>query len=291
MLGLLLLLPGATPGAGQTLAYEGSLSLTTGTYLFSERTTSLGLTTGLALGAGPVTFRVSLPVWLQNSTVVSASVPGLPGTGVPTGPGSGGAPTGGSSSGTVGDSGRGKGGRGGGGGSGMLYSRVDVPASSFTDYQFAMGDPLGSLSLRLLQTGRVSFSVTGLAKAPVADTSGFGTGEWDLGIAAGSTLGLGGRTLLGLDAAWWRLGDMPGLDFRNPVSGTLSLTHLVRSGWGLTLFASGSTAAIEGFDPPVMVGGGFARIREGSAWGLQAGAGLTETTADLSLALYWRLGI
>lgn len=286
---------GPAPVLAQSLAYEGSLGVSSGRYLFAERTTSFGLSTGLAVTTGGLTLRASLPVWFQNSTVISASPVGLPGTGVPSGPGSGGAPTGGSSSGRVGDSGRKRPMGGGGGGSGsqsaLARSRVDVPSSSFTDYQIALGDPLASMSLALFRGGRASLTVTGLAKVPVTDTSGFGTGEWDLGLALGSSIRLGPGTLIGVDAGWWYLGDMPGLDFRNPVSGTLSLNHLIGHGWGAMLFASGTSSSLPGFDAPVMVGGGFLRPRAGGSWGIQGGVGLTETSPDVSLALFWRVGM
>jgi hypothetical protein len=282
---MLLLVWAAPRLTGQEVAYEGSMSMSSGNYIFTQRTNTFGLTTGLAVTAGRLTVRASIPIWLQNSTVITASAVGLPGSGAPTGPGMGGVPSGGSSSGTVGDSGQG----GGRGRMAMASGRVDVPASGFTDYRAAVGDPLLSGSFALAKDGRVGVNLTAMVKAPVSDTTGFGTGKWDVGAAAGSSVQLDGRTALGLDVAWWHLGDLPGLDFRDPWTGTISASRLVGDTWGLMLFASGSTAAIEGFDPPLTVGGGLMRLRGGRAWGLQAGAGLTETSPDFTLAGFWRV--
>ncbi|HEU5303994.1 MAG TPA: hypothetical protein VFU40_05065, partial [Gemmatimonadales bacterium] len=94
LLPLLLVLYGpALPLSAQGLYYEGGLSMARGTYIFTERTTSWSLATGFAFDRHAVTLRASLPVHLQNTTLVSLSGPG------------GGLPTGGSSSGTVADTG------------------------------------------------------------------------------------------------------------------------------------------------------------------------------------------
>lgn len=297
--GALLAALGTGPLGAQAIAYEGSLSLSSGTYLFAQRTTTLGLSTGLAVRAGPVTFRATLPVWLQNSTLISPSAIGTPGSGSPTGPtGGGGVPSGGSSSGTVGDSSRGRsGGGGGGGGSGsgaaavVQAEAVDVPGSAYTEYAVALGDPLVAIAWNVHGGDRVSLTLTGLTKIPATDTSGYGTGAWDVGLAAGSSVRLDGATLLGADVAWWHLGDMPGLDFRDPLSGSLSVHRLVGNGWGLMAFATVSTSAVRGYDPPCLVGGGVMRTQDGLGWGLQAGAGLTETSPDLSLSTFWRVAL
>ncbi len=246
-----------------------------------------------------MTFRATLPVWLQNSTLISPSAIGTPGSGSPTGPtGGGGVPSGGSSSGTVGDSSRGRsGGGGGGGGSGsgaaavVQAEAVDVPGSAYTEYAVALGDPLVAIAWNVHGGDRVSLTLTGLTKIPATDTSGYGTGAWDVGLAAGSSVRLDGATLLGADVAWWHLGDMAGLDFRDPLSGSLSVHRLVGNGWGLMAFATVSTSAVRGYDPPCLVGGGVMRTQDGLGWGLQAGAGLTETSPDLSLSTFWRVAL
>lgn len=274
----------ATPAAAQSLAYEGGLGFTTGRYIFTTRTTSWSLTTGLALQVDRVTLRASLPVWLQNSTVVTAG-------------GTTGIPSGGSSGGTVSDSGRSRQGRGSGRGTAVMTAlaqagAVDVPASAFTDYRAAVGDPLFGLTLQVIDRGPFTLSVGGSAKAPVADTSTFGTGQWDVGGTLSLGLQLGSRTLLGVDGAWWHLGDLPDLDFNNPVSGSLSLSQLLGSGgWAGYVFGRASTTALAGFDGPLQVGGGLGRFGNRGGAGLEAAVGLSETAPDLSLGLFWRVRI
>ncbi|HXI20394.1 MAG TPA: hypothetical protein VNH46_04880, partial [Gemmatimonadales bacterium] len=274
----------ATPATAQSLAYEGGLGFTTGRYIFTTRTTSWSLTTGLALQVDRLTLRASLPVWLQNSTVVTAG-------------GTTGIPSGGSSGGTVSDSGKSRQGRGSGRGTMVTPALaqagpVEVPASAFTDYRAAVGDPLFGATLQLLAGSRLSLSIGGNVKAPVADTSTFGTGQWDVGGSLSLGLQLGPRTLLGLDGAWWRLGDLPDLDFSNPVSGSLSLSQLLGTGgWGGYVFGRGSTTALAGFDGPLQVGAGLSRFGGRGGVGLEAAAGLSETAPDLSLGLFWRVRI
>lgn len=277
--GLALLLAAATPAAAQQLAYEGSLGMTTGRYIFTTPTTTFTLSTGLALTTGPLTLRASLPVWLQNSTVITASGPG------------GALPSGGSSGGTVGDSGRG--GRGGGGGMNTVATararRVEMPASAFTDYRAAIGDPILGATVMLRRDGSLSFGLGGMVKLPLADTAHYGTGEWDAGATASASIRVNRTTMLGADAAWWYLGDLPDLDFNNPVSGSLTFSHLRATRWAFSLFVRASTAAVPGFTAPATAGGGITWLSRRVAIGLEAGAGLTETSPDLGLTAYWRV--
>ncbi len=281
----LALLAAAVPAAAQRLAYEGSLGMTTGRYIFTSRTTTFSLSTGLALTAGRLTLRASVPLWLQNSTVISAAGPG------------GALPSGGASGGTVSDSGKGRGGGGNGGGgraaAGLSASRrrVEVPASAFTDYRAAIGDPVLGATVGLHQGHRLSLAIGGMTKVPVADTAHFGTGEWDFGANVSASFRLGDRTLLGADAAWWYLGDLPELDFRNPLSGSVSLTHLRAARWAVGLFLRGSTSAIAGFSAPASAGGSITWLSAGSALGMEAAAGLSETSPDIGLTAYWRLQV
>lgn len=281
----------AAPATAQRLTYEGSLGVSSGMYMFDERSTSFGLFTGLAVATGRVTWRASLPLWLQNSTLIASSAPGLPGTGMPQGPTTGGGmPTGGSSS----DSVAAGGGHHGGMGpvrAASAKKTVDVPGSSYTGYEAAIGDPLVSATVRALEGRRASLSLSGYVKAPLSDTSSFGTGEWDLGAGLGTTLQLGSRTLLGIDLGWWHLGDMPGLEFQDPFGGTLSLSRILNPDWGGIVFASAYTASISGYDAPVSVGAGVTRFAGKAGWGIQGGAGLTETTSDFYLTVFWRHGL
>ena len=271
------LLAAASPVAAQQWAYEGSLGMTTGNYIFTSPTTTFGFTNGLSMTAGRFTLRAAWPIWLQNSTLITTSGPG------------GRMPSGGSSSGTVSDSGKSHGGKPGGGM--PVFSRmVETPASSFTDYRPAIGDPVLGASVRVVETGRLSLGLGGMVKFPVADTADYGTGEWDFSASASATLQVGGATLVGVDAAWWYLGDLPDLDFDNPVSGALSVNHILASGrWALGVFGRGSTASVPGYDPPFQVGGSIVRFSGRSSIGLEVGAGLSESSPDFVVGAYWQV--
>jgi hypothetical protein len=95
------------------------------------------------------------------------------------------------------------------------HRRVEVPASAVTGFEAALGDPTVSLTLAAWRRGGSAVSLSATAKLPLTDTTQFGTGEWDVGGTV-SWSQLGGRALLGLDASYWHLGDLPELDLRDP---------------------------------------------------------------------------
>lgn len=267
------------PLAAQGLHYEGGFGVSSGKYLFTQRTTTWSLTTGLSLTRGSFSFRVTLPAYLQNSTLVA---------------GSGGMsiPTGGSSSGTVADSvqSRKKGG-GAKGGLMMAQGPIDVPASSATDYAFAVGDPVGAIGWRLLDRTRTSLTLTGMAKAPVADTATFGTGAWDVGAALALTRQVGQRGLLGLDVSYWHLGDLPELDLVDPIFGSVSGSLLIGKGWVVGGDVSAGTSVIEEFNGPLTAEVQLGHLGSHSAWTFYGLAGLSETSPDFSLGMNWRFPI
>lgn len=273
---------GPAPLAAQGLFYEGGMSAATGRYIFTDRTTSWGIATGLAVGSSRITFRAALPVYLQNSTLISVSSPG------------GGLPTGGSASGVVADStaarkGREGGGRGPAAGVAAAASPVEVPSSAVTGYKTALGDPTMQVAWRAIDGGGTGVTASLLAKAPVADTATFGTGEWDVGAGLAVNRWIGRSLVVGLDATYWHLGDMPTLSFRDPVSGTANITYYGAGGWGGGLSVSASTSALETYAGPAWVGAHLVRNSERGGWGLNAALGLTETTPDVSVGLTWRV--
>jgi len=280
---LLVLIAGRLPAQG--IAYEGGLSVSTGTYFFTERTTSYVLTNGLALRAGPFTFRAWLPAWLRNTSLVTTT-------------GAGPIPDGGSSGrDAVRDSGAARkgrdGGSGGGPGGAMLLSAADpavpAPAQSLTGWEFALADPTVQAGMRLLDGPRTSLSVAVSAKLPLADTSTIGTGEWDVGASVSLSRALSRRLTAGLDASYWHLGDLPDFDFRDPVMGSASLGMLLGSRWGALASLSAGTSAIEGYDPPAWIGAAISRFTNRGAMGFNLSVGLTETVPDVSAGLSWSL--
>jgi hypothetical protein len=274
----------ALPLAAQGLQYEGGLSVASGTYIFTERTTSWSLFTGFALEKNRVSLRASLPVHVQNTTLVSLSGFG------------GRLPTGGSSSGVVADSGAARKRRSGGDempamSAQLAMGRVEVPASAVTGYQTSVGDPTAQLAWRALNGHRMRLSVSVLAKVPVADTSSFGTGQWDVGSSIAISQALGGGGVLGLDLTYWKLGDLSTLDFRDPFYGSGSLSYLKSNGWGGGLSLSGGTSSLGGYNGPIWVGGFIARVSRRGSWEMGGTVGLSETTPDFTISLTWKVDV
>lgn len=274
---LAVLAPG--PLAAQGIRLEGGLGVTSGTYLFEERTTTWSLSAGLAAEMGAFTLRGSVPVYLQNSTLVAGSATGH-------------IPTGGSSSGTVADSGRARhAGTRGGMESGTLadfsHGAVDVPGSASGEYQTALGDPMLSLSWRTRGGRGTNFGLGATVKLPVADTATFGTGQWDVGASAAVSHAVGADVLLGLNVSYWRLGDLETLELRDPVYANVSLGYLSSGGWGGTLVASGGTTIVEGYEGPLSIGAGVHRVSDGRSWSVLSTVGLSETSPDFTVGFLW----
>jgi hypothetical protein len=263
--------------------------MSSGTYFYTERTTSWVLTNGLALGAGPFTLRAMLPVFRQNSVLITVSSAGP----IPVG-GSG------TTSGTETESG----GRGGGGGNPQLvgiYQSV-TPSDSLTvdptelstavsGYEVAVGDPSASLHLSLHRGSSVGIGVNMGVKAPFTGVAGFGTGQWDFGASLALSHRIGFSGLVALDVGYWHLGDMPDLNLRDPVLASVSVSHLSMGGWALGLSASAATPVVEGYPNSYQIGANVNRVGRGGTLGVNVGVGLTDTTPDLTVGLNWRIGL
>jgi hypothetical protein len=291
-LGLLGLIIAAPDAVAQTLHYEGGVSVSSGDYIFTERTTSWTVYSGLAFSAGPLTLRGTVPVYIQNTTLLTGSSAGP-------------VPTGGSHSGAVGDSSAARKGRGDGMGRGTSSAAVtapsfavatraedgsvEVPASAVTGFAAAVGDPTVHLSLQVWDGTRSSVTLGAGAKIPATDTTAFGTGEWDVGAALSLSHRLGFSTLLGVDVSYWHLGDLPDLDLRDPIAVSASVAYLRRTGWGASGWVSGSRSPIEGFEDTYSLGVGVTRVGSRGALGLTVSVGLSETAADFSMGVNWRV--
>lgn len=282
-------LAGLAPAAGaQMLHYEGGLSLASGTYIFTQRTNSFTLSTGLAFSAGPVTFRGSFPVFLQNTTLVASSGSML-------------VPTGGSSVGTVADSSAARGGRGDGSGRGSLVvydpalqvqspgdGFIEVPPTAVTGYQAHFGDPTFGANVAL-NSGPFGVLLGAGVKAPVTDTASFGTGAWDFGGSLSLSYRLGYVAIVSVDAGYWRMGDLPQLDLQDPVLLSASVSHLSRRGWGFSASFYSATSVIDGYPSSRSLSVGLLRVGTRQSIGVTAGVGFTETTPDFIFGLNWRL--
>jgi len=272
--------------AAQSLHYEGGLSVASGKYIYAERTTSWMLTNGLALSAGPLTIRAMLPVFRQNSVVVTVSSAGP-------------IPTGGTTSTTEtgGDGGSGHGSQPQVGGSYQVTAEGDsLPvdselATSISGYEMAVGDPTASMTVGIHQGATVGVSAMVGVKAPATGTNGFGTGQWDLGGSVSLSHRIGFSGLVSLDLGYWHLGDLPDLDLRDPLLGSLGLAYLSRGGWGLGINASAASTVIAGYPNAYQVGLNVSRVGRGGTFGVNLALGLTDTTPDLTVGLIWRVGL
>ena len=261
--------------AAQGISYDGGLSIATGEYIFNTPTTSWVLSTGLSARAGRFTLRAGVPLYMQNSTLVTGSGAGM-------------IPSGGPSSGMVRDSGS-----GGGGGGGMMSAsrrRLPAPASAATEYELAVGDPIVHLAWHVLDAA-TALTAGLAAKVPLTDTTSYGTGAWDVGATLSVTRTLGTASFLGVDVGYWHLGDLPELDFRDPLLATLSGGTRLGTGWAGSLYVSAATAALRGYDPPVAAGITLARLSAPAAWQISGALGLTDTAPELALSINWRVAL
>ncbi len=243
----------------QGIAYEGGISLATGNYFYTTRTTSWTIATGLAYSPGRFTLRAALPVYVQNSSLVRGSGAGM----MPSGGVMGG---------------------GGGGGGGMM-------GGAMMHFRTAAGDPTVQAGWRAVQGARTAVTLSAAAKIPATDTTDYGTGEWDVGGTLFLTRHAGGSVFVGLDLSYWHLGDLPTLDFRDPVTATVSASDVFANTWGASAFVTGGTSALRGYEPPVSLGVTVTRLGKGNLWGFTATVGFTETVPDLSIGASWRIGL
>jgi hypothetical protein len=276
----LLLSPGLVWAQG--IRADGGLGVSSGRYLFEQRTTTWSLSAGLSLDLGRFTFRGSIPVHLQNGALVA-------------GTGAGHVPTGGSSSGAVADSGEARRQRGAHAGmtaaelaSSLSHGVVEVPGDADARSKAAIGDPLVAVGWRLAPVRRTTLAVGAAVKLPLADTASYGTGAWDVGATAAVGHRVAERAVLGFDLGYWWLGDMPDLELRDALFGTVSAGYLgARGGIGGTVLFSAGTSALTGYDPPVSVGAGLHRVTTHGSWTVLGIVGLTETAPDLTLSALW----
>jgi hypothetical protein len=243
------------------------VSVATGNYIFSTRTTSVTIATGIAYTVGRLTLRAGLPVFVQNTSLLA-------------GLGAGMMPSGGGSGRNVGGGGMGGGMMGGGSGTGMAH------------YRAAAGDLILQVGWRLVNQTGTGVTLSAAAKIPVTDTTAYGTGQWDLGGTLSLTHRSTGKVFLGLDISYWHLGDLPQLNFRDPILGTATVSRLFPTAWAGSLFLTGATAALRGYQAPVSIGAGVTHVGNRSVmWGFLANIGLTETAPQFSIGASWRVGL
>lgn len=281
------------PLVAQGVHYEGAVSVSRGSYLFSVTTTSWSVLTGLAVDFGPVTLRGTIPVNIQNTTLLAAGM----GTGIPTGGG-------GDATRALQDSVNARKGRGSGGGmmGGVTLSREDrmaptgmdtvtVPQSAVIGYTSHIGDPTFQLAVSPRVGDRTLVGVSVTVKAPITDTTSFGTGAWDVGGDVSVSQQVGDRTFVGVNAGYWHLGDLPDLDLRDPWIAGATISQIVSPGWAVSLSGSAARSAIDTYPASVLVSGGVMHVGMRGSVGVTAGVGLSDTSPDFALGVTWRVGL
>ena len=274
------------------VTYTGSVHYSTGEYLFTERSHSVSLLSGLQVRWDRIQLSASMPVIYQTTPWISTS------TGTPI-------PTGGPRSGTVRDSlsrqrGGDRGGMGGGASGSIRGDRLEAAHEPVTIEDTAAydeigaGDPMFGLSVTTVREedgAPVTLSLRGDLKVPVADADqGFGTGQADVG-AGGSVSRQLGDAYIFTDLEYWAFGDMPDLELKNALSYAAGVGH-VSGSVGVSAMFSGYTRILEGTDPPMTVSGGLSVFPgETGRTGISftAAAGLTESSPDFSLSAGWTL--
>lgn len=282
---------GVTGLTAQSLTYDGSLSWSRGSYIFTQPTNSFWLSNGLSFRAGRFSLSASLPLIVQNSGIISF-VAGQP------------VPTGGEDSGAVGRRNKGEpvGTRGpsadartsGSGGQAAAPAGGDSTTVLYRDaYEVQVGDPLLTGTVELFSgVGFLRAVSAGFyAKAPIRSVeSGVGTGAWDVGSGASLVVGAG-RNLILADVSYWSFGDLPELELDPGLIWGVSVSRSFRGGRAaLSASVSGASAMAETMDGPLSLGAGLTILpRSGRAVSAGLWFGLTESAPDFSIALSWSL--
>ncbi|MBI4501824.1 MAG: hypothetical protein HY700_11755, partial [Gemmatimonadetes bacterium] len=98
----MMLLAGAlAPLRAQGVAYEGGISVATGRYFYTTRTTSWTISSGIAYTPGRLIFRAAVPVYVQNSSLIRGAGSGMMLGGAGGGSGGGGGMMGGGGTGSM----------------------------------------------------------------------------------------------------------------------------------------------------------------------------------------------
>jgi len=263
----LAILATALSACGEGVAYTGSLQFSTGEYIFTERTNSVYLFSGVAVSSGRLSLTTSVPLILQSTPWVSYGGAGM-------------IPSGGAQHSQVDGRARGR--------------RVVIPDTSEFE-QIGLGDPLMRVDVKLIKEGKTipSVHLAAEAKVPLADVDqGFGTGEWDYGggVSLAKTVG---NNFVFVDMIYWVLGDLPDLELGDPLAYSIALGRPLAGGkFAVLASLSGYTEITDDTDPPAQLGLALT-YRLASGRNLSGGAvfGLTESSPDFLLSFGWEIGL
>ncbi|MBI4719881.1 MAG: hypothetical protein HY770_01340 [Chitinivibrionia bacterium] len=250
-------------GRAAEIGYSGALQFATGEYIFTDRTNSFYLLNGFYVSEGRVRVSVTLPVIYQNTSLVSNGGPGMISSGGEMGDGAGGHMQGG-----------------------------QMQSAGMNDFhEIGVGDPLGRADLEILKRGHryLSMSIAALVKPPVAAAArSFGTGEWDFGAGLSAARGIS-RYFLSASMIYWKMGDPPGVDFKNPMAYSVAVGRpFAGNRFSAILSFSGYTQILEDTDPFRQLGISLAYWPTARRYlsGMVA-SGLSDSTPDTSISLGW----
>ncbi len=272
---------------GQKVYYFGSAQYTTGTYFFERSTNSFYLSNGFRITESGISISLNVPYMLQNTPWISYSGVGY-------------IPTGGPQSGTVSNAGKGRG-KGSQGQMSTMASTTStkvaekaVPLEDTVSYnKFGFSDPNVYLSVRLTPgtLTTTSLYLNAGTKIPLANPeTGFGTGAWDFGAGLSATQRFG-TFFITADAMYWHLGDMPDLNFKDPLSFALGLgKSFQNSKWLISSIFTGYTRIMDGYDPPMSLGIGIGHfLTKNIALNANISFGFSESSSDVGGGIGWSI--
>jgi hypothetical protein len=97
--------------------------------------------------------------------------------------------------------------------------------------------------------------------------------------------------MLGLDATWWHMGDLPDLPLRDSWVGTLSMGRSFGRSWLGSASLSGGRSTLSGYPDPWWASLLVSRAFPGGILGVTASVGLTDSAADVTLGVVWRVRV
>jgi len=163
------------------------------------------------------------------------------------------------------------------------------PAPVSDQYAGSLADPVVQLFVPAHRGDRTSIGLSASVKIPVLEAGDFGTGRWDVGGGLSLSRFVGAGTLVGLDLAYWRMGDPPDLDLRDTVTATVTIGRSLGRLWTASASLSGGRSAVADYADPWWASLLVSRVSARGIWGLSSSIGITDTAPDFTLALLYRL--
>lgn len=283
------------PLAAQEQEWSVTMSSASGKYFFDQSTVSHVLTVGGGISGGGWRIGGLWPVVMQNSAAVTF-IGGAP------------LPTGGPGGGTLGD-------RAGGERVPMRRRQTALAVTSMVGnaapqlvsaiaadsaplepgpYVTTLGDPIVTAGRDFIaeEGSPHRISANAYLKLPVASVeSGVGSGALDAGLSMSYGFAAE-RTFVFLDAGFWYIGDLTDQPLNNIGTGAVGIGRLLGwdGRWTIATVLSASSAVVSTVKPPMAVSLTLGRADRGHG-SLTAGAsaGLSESSADWTLQLGWRI--